>query len=63
MLSLSTEYYQILLSQGICASVGASTIFCEFYVTTFGLRLLTINIYLHHPAPRDKILTSFEIQQ
>lgn len=27
MLSLSTEYYQILLSQGICAALGASTMF------------------------------------
>lgn len=27
MTSLSTEYYQILLSQGICSSLGASAIF------------------------------------
>jgi hypothetical protein len=30
MTSISTEYYQILLAQGICASVGAFTIFCTF---------------------------------
>lgn len=27
MASISTEYYQILLSQGVCSAIGASAIF------------------------------------
>lgn len=27
MASISTEYYQILLSQGVCSAIGAAAIF------------------------------------
>ena len=61
MLSLSTEYYQILLSQGICASVGASMIFCESFAIVFRLRLhrpLTLHSLIFAINPKS-VITDF----
>lgn len=45
MASIATEYYQILLSQGVCSAIGVSMIFqpCK-YITTKSLESIITDL-------------------
>jgi nitrate/nitrite transporter NarK len=42
MTSISTKYYQILLSQAVCSAIGASMVFHPAFTCVSALRLLLL---------------------
>lgn len=53
MISLSTEYYQILLSQSVCSGIGASLVFFPSSTCVSNFLQLTLN---DNPTPNGWII-------